>query len=87
MDHIFTSAIQYYDDFPFPYTPNPAREEALAHLIHVLENVTVLNHIQKDGMQRVARFFSTDVLQGLKESLIRENLRDLHKRHKSAIME
>ena len=79
MTDLITAILSYYDGMDLPYKDDERHRKALNDLKQVLDNVSVLDDNQKLNMKRVLPLFSVEVLEGLTESLIRENLRELYK--------
>lgn len=59
---------------------NPKRLQGVRELETVLENSTFLSTGEKEKMKKVIPLFTTSIIDDLKQSLIRQNLRYLNKK-------
>jgi len=81
MINLFSKAADFYSRIPHVHQSHPARDEALKKLESVLINTKILPPEQKESLRKIIPFFSTDVLQTLSGTLIRENLRLLNRKY------
>lgn len=71
---------EFYKQLDIPYADDPQRARSMEVLYVVLENITVLQPAQRDQLKKIVPFFSNDILRGLSDSLLRENMRALYKK-------
>lgn len=78
MKDLFSSAVMFYS--PAEDTNSENRKKAVKELEIVLNNSGFLSDGEKEKMKKVIPLFSESIIEDLKQSLIRQNLRHLQRK-------
>ena len=77
MPDIFSLSADFYEHFPSPILLTKKRKILLAEVKRILLDALFFSPKKRENMKMLLPFFSTKVLEGLKNTLIRQNLRYL----------
>lgn len=81
MQDIFSTAAMFYS--PVASGDSTAREQLVKELETILNNSGFITKGEKEKMKKVIPLFSDSIIQDLKQSLIRQNLRYLQRKMSS----